>query len=311
MDEIIHKLHKHNSVTDAQTDYSLTAEKLLNAVYYTWERQGVDTFTVPITDLKALIGIESDGNNEYLYDCLKELQTVQRFRNFEYKGRGVKLIQSSFITELIIYKDDQNHAKITINPIIVEALKQKAGYTPLELKYVEKFKTIYGLKLWQMFRRYQTLPNKEEVGKLTKTLDELNAYFGSKYEALSQLERSMKRGQQEMFKITGDFIAFEKDTKTKTFVFAWEKPKPKHLESERNFIDYMRKNYVNRDILAIGGKNAGKIELLSVSPDGKLYNKYEGHKDYPASRSKYLWTRLYELAKEDKLPVLSQKVWDL
>ena len=102
-----------------------------------------------------------DGNNdEYLYDCLKELQTVQRFRNFDYKGRGIKLLQSSFIMDLTVYKDNQNHAQMTINPKIIEALKQRAGYTPLELKVVEKFRTIGGYKLFQLFKRYEFYPTR-------------------------------------------------------------------------------------------------------------------------------------------------------
>ena len=36
-------IKKHNTLTDGRTTYSLTAEKLLNAVYHTWEREGVDT----------------------------------------------------------------------------------------------------------------------------------------------------------------------------------------------------------------------------------------------------------------------------
>ena len=175
-------IKKHNTLTDGRTTYSLTAEKLLNAVYHTWEREGVDTFTVPIADLKELIGM--DGNNdEYLYDCLKELQTVQRFRNFDYKGRGIKLLQSSFIMDLTVYKDNQNHAQMTINPKIIEALKQRAGYTPLELKVVEKFRTIGGYKLFQLFKRYEFLPNKDDskIGTITFTLEEMNNVLGTKY----------------------------------------------------------------------------------------------------------------------------------
>ena len=54
----------HNSLTDALTNYSVPAEKLLNAVYYLWqEQESENSFKVSIIELKQLIGWDANGNN--------------------------------------------------------------------------------------------------------------------------------------------------------------------------------------------------------------------------------------------------------
>lgn len=235
-----HTIKKHNSITDALTNYSLTAEKLLNAVYHTFsafdEVDQEKPFEVAITDLKALIGIKSDGNNELVYEALGELQIPQRFRNFEYRGRGIKYFSGPLLTDLTIWKDTRNYASLTINPKVLEALKQKAGYTPLELQIVEKFNTKTGYKLYQLWRRYYSLPNNEtplpipeesekmEKGVINKTFDEMNAYLGTEYIHASQLARTMQRGLDEIERIAKEKIVLTFDKRSKTFSFKWVRP---------------------------------------------------------------------------------------
>ena len=294
-------IKKHNTLTDGRTTYSLTAEKLLNAVYHTWEREGVDTFTVPIADLKELIGM--DGNNdEYLYDCLKELQTVQRFRNFDYKGRGIKLLQSSFIMDLTVYKDNQNHAQMTINPKIIEALKQRAGYTPLELKVVEKFRTIGGYKLFQLFKRYEFLPNKDDsrIGSITFTLEEMNNVLGTKYEHLSQLERVIQRGLNEIGRIAHLEISVLGKKKEKEFTFSWGRKAP-YLQTIATFMDFMRKFYQQEVVYSTN------TQKIAINNDGLLYDKAKENQPFlTKEEATKTWQSMYKFALDDKLYCLKQ-----
>jgi len=48
-------IKKHNSLTDALTDLNLTAEKLLNALYHTWEAAATKTSEERIADA-SLVG---------------------------------------------------------------------------------------------------------------------------------------------------------------------------------------------------------------------------------------------------------------
>ena len=294
-------IKKHNTLTDGQTNYSLTAEKLLNAVYHTWEREGVDTFTVPVTDLKELIGMVGN-DNDFLYDCLKELQVVQRFRNFEYKGRGIKLLQSSFIMDLTVYKDNQNFVQMTINPKIVEALKVKAGYTPLELKVVEKFRTIGGYKLYQLFRRYEFLPNHTDsrTGEITFSVDELNNVLGTKYEHLSHIERVVKRGLNEIKKIADIEIYHLPKKKEKEITFAWSRKSP-YLQTMATFMEHMRKYYKQEVVYSTDTRK------IAINEDGLLYDKAKENQPFLTQKeATKTWQSMYKFALDDKLFCLKQ-----
>lgn len=294
-------IKKHNTLTDGQTTYSLTAEKLLNAVYHTWEREGVDTFTVPVTDLKELIGMVGN-DNDFLYDCLKELQVVQRFRNFDYKGRGIKLLQSSFIMDLTVYKDNQNFVQMTINPKIVEALKVKAGYTPLELKIVEKFRTVGGYKLYQLFRRYEFLPNHTDsrTGEITFSVDELNNVLGTKYEHLSHIERVVKRGLNEIKKIADIEIYHLPKKKEKEITFAWSRKSP-YLQTMATFMEHMRKYYKQEVVYSTDTRK------IAINEDGLLYDKAKENQPFLTQKeATKTWQSMYKFALDDKLFILKQ-----
>lgn len=295
-------IKKHNSLTDGHTTYSLTAEKLLNAVYHTWEREGVDTFTVPIADLKELIGMKSDGKNELIYDSLEELQMPQRFRNFEYKGRGIKYFSAPLLNRVIVFKDNQNFVELGIDPITVHALKIKAGYTPLELKVVEKFRTVGGYKLFQLFKRYEFLPNSTDskIGSITFTLEEMNDVLGTKYTYLSDIEKVIKRGLNEIKKVADIEISVMGKKKEKEFAFAWGRKSP-YLQTIATFMEHMRKYYKQEVVYST---NTRKI---AINEDGLLYDKARENQPFLTQKeATKTWQSMYKFALDDKLFCLKQ-----
>lgn len=216
-------INKHNSLTDALTNYSVPAEKLLNAVYYLWqEEENRNNFKVSIIELKQLIGWDANGNNDAIIGALQELTTTQSFRNFEYKGREVKYHVGSFLSSLTVYKDNVNIVEVTIDPLIISALEQRIGYTRLDLAIIEKFRTSYGLKLYQLFRRYKTQLKEKDKPNIVKTLDELNEYFVTQHKSVSKIKECVVRGLKEIEKVTGEKITFKDEKYTKTFSFFWD-----------------------------------------------------------------------------------------
>lgn len=295
-------IKKHNSLTDGHTTYSLTAEKLLNAVYHTWEREGVDTFTVPIADLKELIGMTSDGKNELIYDSLEELQMPQRFRNFEYKGRGIKYFSAPLLNRVIVFKDNQNFVELGIDPITVHALKIKAGYTPLELKVVEKFRTVGGYKLFQLFKRYEFLPNSTDskVGSITFTLEEMNNVLGTKYTYLSDIEKVIKRGLNEIGRIAHLEISVMGKKKEKEFAFAWGRKSP-YLQTIVTFMEHMRKYYKQEVVYSTDTRK------IAINEDGLLYDKARENQPFLTQKeATKTWQSMYKFALDDKLFILKQ-----
>ena len=113
--------------------------------------------------------------------------------------------------------------KYTRDGMTIEALKQKGGYTPIELEICNKFRTKYGLKIYEMYLRYYSLPNKEGkgVGKISKTKEHLNLIFGTNYKAPSDMKRGIDRGINEIEKITGEIISCFYNKAEKKFIFGW------------------------------------------------------------------------------------------
>jgi len=75
-----------------------------------------------------------------------------------------------------------------------------------------------------------------------------------------------------------------------------------YMRDEKSFIDYMRKNFVNRTIVETKDKYTKADIRLAISQDGKLYDK-NSIDDFTASRAKEMWSTLYSLAKKDQLKI--------
>ena len=299
-------IKKHNSLTDGLTDLSLTSEKLLNAVYHTWEQLGEadqeNAFEAPLADLKALVGIKSDGNNEFVIEALKELQMPQSFRNFDYKGRGIKYFSAPFLAQVIIYKDRQNIVALRVDPMTVHALKIKAGYTPIELKIVEKFRTVGGYKLFQLFKRYEFLPNSmdSKIGTITFSLKEMNDVLGTKYEHLSQLERVIQRGLNEIKKIADIEISVMGKKKEKEFTFSWGRKSP-YLQTIATFMEHMRKYHKQEVVYSTDTRK------IAINEDGLLYDKARENQPFLTQKeATKTWQSMYKFALDDKLFILKQ-----
>lgn len=71
------------------------------------------------------------------------------------------------------------------------------------------------------------------------------------------------------------------------------------LRSRSAFIAHIRKNYVNTDIYKGSNKNTGKEMIISVAPDGRLYDRRGTKLD--KERSSEIWDALYKLAKDERL----------
>ncbi len=72
------------------------------------------------------------------------------------------------------------------------------------------------------------------------------------------------------------------------------------LASEKAFISYMRKNYINKDIVETIDQHTEEKLLLSVDQEGKLYNKYSNAK-IDNKRSQEIWSGLYKIAQKEEV----------
>jgi len=223
-------INKHNSLTDGyvpKPPKQVLPDRLLNALYYKYEKEGT-TFKISLVELKSLLGLENEKDNRRIYQAISILQRPIQIRDFTYNKKEISWISSPFLAKAVRYRESTNYIEFTIEPMVLEAFKQKVGFTPLNLDICNQFKTKYGLKLYELYRRYYSLPHKEDVqnckvGVFKKSLEEINFLFGTSYRHPSQAIRSIKRGLEEIRNNTGIFIHLFFDKENRVFVFSWER----------------------------------------------------------------------------------------
>ena len=218
-------IKKHNSLTDGYIPKSakqVLPDKLLNALYYKYEREG-NRFVMSLQELKQLLGLKSDGNVERIYEAIGILRHPVVVKDFTYKGKKAKWASISFLKEAVRWVEKENYIEFEISDMMIDVLKQKVGYTELSLEVCSQFKTKYGLKIYEMYRRYYKMTSQEDVGSVEKDLEELNKRFGTTYKSPSGMLRGIERGLKEIKRITGEIIECYYDKSRKVFIFLWNK----------------------------------------------------------------------------------------
>jgi len=233
-------INKHNSLTDGsipKPPQQVLPDRLLNALYYKFEREG-EVFTLTLSELKRLLGLPKTRNDHRIYDAIKILQSPILIRNFQYEGKKIDWFSAPFLTRVIKWKDKTNKLEFKIDPMVIEAIKQKGGYTPLDINVCNRFKTKFGLKLYEMFHRYANLPHRKKeassrkIGIITKTIEELNLMFGTNYKnpskffsRTSKTKPPINRALEEIERVTGEVYYCFYDKTNKQFVFSWGRRK--------------------------------------------------------------------------------------
>ncbi len=226
-EKVMMEIKKNNTLTDGYLPITagkaILPDKLINALYWKFEKNGIN-FKMSMSELRSLLGLKHGKDDDRIYSALAILQTPMQVRNFTFKGREVSWFSASFLSDVIKWKDTENHIEMRVSEMMIEALKQKAGYTPIDLKICNQFKGKYGLKLYEMYLRYYSLPNREGkgVGQISKTQEELNNMFGTSYKYQSKMMEGINRGLKEIEKITNIFINCFYNKIEKSFVFGWE-----------------------------------------------------------------------------------------
>ena len=234
-------IKKHNSLTDGyipKPPRQVLPDRLLNALYYKFEKEG-EVFRITMPELKRLLGLPNEKNDNRIYEAIRILQAPIVIRDFRYKDKEVAWLSAPFLTRVYRWKEKINEFEFYIDPMVIEAIKQKGGYTPLDINICNRFRTKFGLKLYEMFRRYANLPNNrseidsQAIGVVAKTLDELNNMFGTSYSSPSKLFTSKKiknlppinRALKEIEKVTGEVYHCFYDKDSKNFIFTWGRQK--------------------------------------------------------------------------------------
>jgi len=222
-------LRKNNAITDAKNgELSLGAMKSLDAILQVYHERQESKIQLELSYLRKKLGLER--NNDYvdrIKTYLLELKLPFELRDFNdiTSGKKVAWALTSFLHDVKSYKDTQHLVEINISETFIEYMVDKAGYTNIDLSLSKKFKTKYGYKIYEMYLRYYSMPNRidKQLGTITKDINELNDKFGTKYKHASKMLEGMNRGIQEILSLTGEKIFCSYDRIHKKFTFSWAK----------------------------------------------------------------------------------------
>lgn len=222
-------LRKNNAITDAKNgELSLGAMKSLDTILQIYQKTQETKMQLELSYLRNKLGLQN--NNAYV-DRIKayliELKLPFQLRDFKdaESGKSVSWAITSFLNDVKSYKESQHLVEINISENFINYLVEKAGYTSIDLSLSKKFKTKYGYKIYEMYLRYYSMPNKidNSMGIIKKTLQELNDKFGTTHKHASKMMEGINRGLDEIRNLLGSEIFCSYDKIEKNFVFCWEK----------------------------------------------------------------------------------------
>ena len=289
-------LKKNNAITDAKNgELSLGAMKMLDIILHIYNQKKSTNLQIKLADLRKKLGLEK--NNSYIArikDYLLELKLPFELRDFTdiKSGKKISWAITSFLTEVKVYKETQQIVELLISESFLSFIIDRAGYTYINLELTKKFKTKYGYKIYEMYTRYYSMPNKydNQLAVIKMSLKDLNDKFGTNHKYISKMEEGIERGRREILMLTKKEIFCFYDKESKKFIFSWEKNKniTQKTKNDICIIPHERVDELVDWIIIHTQQNINnisryrtKIKTLILKNDIKnLENKYEGMMKY-------------------------------
>ena len=224
-------LRKNNAITDAKNgELSLGAMKALDVILQKYQETQETKMQLELSYLRKKLGLQN--NNAYverIKTYLLELKLPFELRDFNdvESGKKVSWALTSFLNDVKSYKDTQHLVEINISENFINYMVERAGYTNINLSLSKRFKTKYGYKIYEMYLRYFSMPNKidNSLGVIKKNINELNDKFGTTHKHASKMIEGINRGIVEIKKLLDIDIYCLYDKVEKVFIFSWDKTK--------------------------------------------------------------------------------------
>ena len=222
-------LRKNNAITDAKNgELSLGAMKSLDVILQVYQEKKEKKMQLELSYLRKKLALQN--NNDYvdrIKTYLLELKLPFELRDFNdlKSGKRISWALTSFLHDVKSFKDTQHLVEINISENFIDYMLEKAGYTNIDLSLSQKFKTKYGYKIYEMYLRYYSMPNRidKHLGTIKKDIFELNDKFGTKHQHASKMLEGINRGLKEIIALVGEEIYCSYERSQKEFVFSWRK----------------------------------------------------------------------------------------
>lgn len=286
-------LRKNNAITDAKNgELSLGAMKSLDVILQVYQEKQETKMQLELSYLRKKLGLQN--NNDYvdrIKTYLLELKLPFELRDFNdiKSGKRVSWALTSFLYDVKSFKDTQHLIEINISENFIDYMVEKAGYTNIDLSLSQKFNSKYGYKIYEMYLRYYSMPNKidSQMGTIKKDLTELNDKFGTNHKHASKMLEGINRGLKEIYSLVGEEILCSYEKAQKQFVFTWTKHLTK-VESKCK-IPAVRLDEFTDWIV-----EHSKIKIENISVYKKKLKKLLLENEYEEWESKYRGMMMYK-----------------
>ncbi len=309
MQEIQIKEHKNNIVAKsnelikAKGSLSGTAQKMIASVISMLKTDDTEfqKYALRIDDYLELIGSKSK-NTKFL-----EEQAMELMRNpFKINGKifnWCSMVDLEKIEGYIIFDIHQE-----LKPYLLQ-LKNRGNFTQYKIVNILSLRGEYSPRIYEylIMEFNQQIEYKKEC-VLSLKIDDLRSflripksyrYNHIKTQIIEKAKRDFKEHTDIQFTYTEKKIGRKVDQLIITIIEN-NRDKNSCLSSRQSFIAYIRKNFVNKELLEGIEKDTKKKILISVAPDGKLYDLHH-NTNFNATKSLKIWELLYIRAKDGKL----------
>jgi len=261
-------------------------------------------YILKINDFKELIN--SDSNKVYEYvDILTDELMKKPFKIGNEKFNWVYYAK---------YVKGDNYVTVKIAPELKPYLLALQGdFLEYNIKNILPLRSSYIIRLYELFKsKWNEHKHYHKSAKnytFDLKIDWLRQHFElpTSYQYSSHIKERIIDKAQKQFKQKTDIQFDYKEQKIGRKVDRLiitvkdnNKGSNDYLSDLKSFVAYMRQNKVNKDIVDTVDKYTKEKLLISIDPDGRLYNKYTTQ-PIDKDRAKEIWEGLYNLAKEEKI----------
>ena len=260
-------------------------------------------YAIKLTHFKELTGANSNEVFKYVDKMTTDLMSSPFWV-------GNKKVNWVTIAE---YEKDSGLVKFEIHKHLKPYLLDvKNNFLQYNIANILVLKSSYIIRLYELCKDHYSEGTRYKTAKQSVTfdikIDRLRELFEipKSYQYSSHIKLRILNKAVKQFKEKTDIQISFKEIKMGRKVDSLHitvrennKGSNDYLKTKQSFIAYMREHYVNVDLLQARNKDTNKEMMISVAPNGKLYDK-KGT-EFDSNRSDEIWTSLYSFAKEEKL----------
>jgi len=264
-------------------------------------------YAIKISDFKELINSDSKDTYKYTHKLISELMS-NPMKIGDEQFNWVSYGRYSKGDNVVMFEIHRN-----LKPYL---LGLQSNFLQYDLVNILKLKSGYVIRFYELCKDHLTEGNRYKVVKKVvfdmkiermRELFEIPAsYQYSSHIKKHILEKSVKQFKEKtdiQIEYTEQKIGRRVDRIIIT-VRHNDKGSNDYLSNRKAFIAHIRENYINADLIETTDKHTGNRVIISVAPDGKLYDKLGS--TYEASRADEIWDTLFSLAQQGKLAVMNR-----